>query len=358
MRPDRNILIRGKAGIDTAVRKRRGASASPPLSLPQDQPSAALQFDWDRVLAVAKRRLDQFLALEPQVLRGEDPEAIHDFRVASRRLQQILDLLFRRPQPPKIRKFRCSLRRARRALSVVRNCDVLMHNAERILRRKRISRRAPWEAFRNYLEEHRKKSFRKAARRLGRMNLSAFYVQMRGQLESLPDLHSLSHSRLEADEPAAETSASLSGQLAGALQETWLALEGRAAAWRDERTAPALHAVRIAAKRFRYLIEVIHELGDSSAKSALEPLRGLQDRLGNWNDLEVMEQMMLEMIASPEYLQEHLQLAIQIEQLVLRNRRIKKLGEGKILGALEDSPEWSALGGWVSHFLSTSSDAA
>ena len=357
MRQNRNILIRDKSRMDAAGRKRKGTLAPPP-SPSQEQPSAALQFDWDRMLPVAKRRLDQFLSLEPQVLRGEDPDAIHDFRVASRRLQQMLDLLFPRPHLPKIRKLRRSIRRARRALSVVRNCDVLMQNAERVLRRKRTARREPWEAFRSYLEDRRRKSFRKAARRLGRMNLSAFYVQMRGQLEALPDLHSLSHSRPETDEPSAETSASLSGQLAEGLQEMWLALEGRAAAWRDERTAPALHAVRIAAKRFRYLIEVVHELGDSSAESALGPLRAIQDRLGNWNDLEVMEQMMLEMIASPEYLQEHLQLAIEIEQLVLRNRRIKKLGEGKILGALEDSPEWRALGGWVSHFLSAFSEAA
>jgi CHAD domain-containing protein len=344
--------------MDTAGRRRRNASASAVLSPPQEHSTAALRFDWEQVLPVAKRRLDQFLSLEPQVLRGEDPDAIHDFRVASRRVQQILDLLFPRPHPPKIRKLRRSIRRARRALSVVRNCDVLMQAAERVLRRKRIARREPWEAFRNYLEDHRRKSFRKAARRLGRMNLSAFYVQMRSQFDALPDLHSLSHSRLEADEPATEKSLSLSGQLAGALQETWLALEGRAAAWREERAAPALHAVRIAAKRFRYLVEVIHELGDSSAESALGPLRAIQDRLGNWNDLEVMEQMMLEMIGDPEYLQEHLQLAIEIEQLVLRNRRVKKLGEGKILGALEDSPEWHALGGWVSQFLSASSEAA
>jgi CHAD domain-containing protein len=351
--------VRGEVLANVVVRGRKKALSAPELtSVSPELPGGAVQFDGEQLLAVAKQRLDRFLSLEPQVLRDEDVEAIHDFRVASRRLQQIFDLLFPRPRPPKIRKLRRSIRRARRALSVVRNCDVLMQRAGRTLGRKRLSHREPWEVFHSYLEGRRAKSFQKAARRLGRMKLSAFYVQMRSQLKVLPQLHSLAHSPSEIGEPAGATSASLSGRLATALQEAWLALEERTAEWREERSAPALHAVRIAAKQFRYLIEVIHELGDTSARSALEPLRRFQDRLGDWNDLEVMEQMMLEMIGSPEYLQEHLPLAIEIEQLVVRNRRTKKRGESRILSALEDSPEWSALGEWVNQFLSVSSDAA
>jgi len=65
------------------------------------------------------------------VLRGDDPDAIHDMRVASRRLQQILDLLYPKPRPQKIRKLWRTIRRDRTIFSSVRNCDVLLERGDR-----------------------------------------------------------------------------------------------------------------------------------------------------------------------------------------------------------------------------------
>ena len=93
---------------------------------------------WQRVPELARRQLDILISLQPKVLRGDDPDAIHDMRVASRRLQQILDLLYPKPRPQKIRKLRRIIRRARTTLSGVRNCDVLLQRVEKLLARKRL----------------------------------------------------------------------------------------------------------------------------------------------------------------------------------------------------------------------------
>ena len=50
---------------------------SPPETGPRDA--------WKKVRKLALRQLDRFMSLEPKVLRGDDPDAIHDLRVASRR---------------------------------------------------------------------------------------------------------------------------------------------------------------------------------------------------------------------------------------------------------------------------------
>src|SRR5438128_2359909 len=55
--------------------------------------------DWTKVRKLALEQMNRFISLEPKVLKGNKPNAIHDMRVASRRLQQLLDLLY--PAPPK-----------------------------------------------------------------------------------------------------------------------------------------------------------------------------------------------------------------------------------------------------------------
>lgn len=85
--------------------------------------------------------------------------------------------------------------------------------------------------------------------------------------------------------------------------------------------------MRIGAKKVRYLIEVIHQLEVFGSENALAILRHLQQHLGDWHDLEVQEQMMLEMVARPPFLRSHLDLAMEVEKLALRNRQRKKLYE-------------------------------
>ncbi|MBZ5544920.1 MAG: CHAD domain-containing protein, partial [Acidobacteriia bacterium] len=153
--------------------------APPPVPSPPDaEPLDA----WKKVRKLALRQLDRFISLEPKVLRGDDRDAIHDLRVASRRLQQVLDLLYPPPRPAEIRKLRRKIRRSRRALGEVRNCDVQLQHVERILARKRAARRQTWEAVRHYLRQRRAESFDKAMRKLSKINLAIFYVHLKDHL--------------------------------------------------------------------------------------------------------------------------------------------------------------------------------
>ena len=333
-------------------------SAAPARSTTSERGArrTSLARPWHRVLAAARRQLDQFVSLESKVLKGDNPEAIHDIRVASRRLQQVLDLLYPPPRPQKVRKLRRTIRRARRVLSAVRNCDVLLDRVERVLSRKRTSRREAWEVFRDYLQERREQSFRKASRRLSRLNLSAFYVRLREHLKTSVPAQSDSAPRAgQQATPIRDRDDLLRARLDAALRETWSSLESRVAQAKETPEAATLHAVRIAAKRVRYLIEVIHELDVSGSAEALAYLRDLQQHLGDWHDLEVLEQMMLEMVARPAFLLGRLELAMEVERLVLQHRRSKKAYEEKFFQMTGSSEEWKRLQERVEHFLSAES---
>src|ERR1700733_9731281 len=65
---------------------------------------------------LALRQLNRFVSYEAKVLKGDDADAIHDMRVGSRRLQQVLDLLYPKPRVPEIRRMRRQFRRCRQIL--------------------------------------------------------------------------------------------------------------------------------------------------------------------------------------------------------------------------------------------------
>jgi CHAD domain-containing protein len=57
-----------------------------------------------------------------------------------------------------------------------------------------------------------------------------------------------------------------------------------------------LHRLRIAAKRVRYLLEAVTEMGFGDATQALAWLRSLQDRIGDWHDLEALEEAIIQLV--------------------------------------------------------------
>lgn len=335
------------------------ASASvEPLPPAAERPAEAELLDeWEKVRKLALRQLDRFMALEPKVLRGDDRDAIHDIRVASRRLQQILDLVYPAPRAREIRRLRRKIRRSRRALSEVRNCDVLLQRVEETVAGKRTSRREAWTAVNHYLRQRRSASFEQALKKLSKVNLAIFYVRLKGHLApdgSVPVPGRHEHSVPFAVEPVAEQ---FHDRVSKALETVWHAFETQIAESHRDPRVPVIHGVRIAAKRLRYLIEVIHEFDVPGSADALAWLRKLQQHLGDWHDLEVLEQMMIEMVARPEFLREHLDLAMGVEKLILRNRETKKSYEAKYFQITLDSEGGERVKEWVGYLLSSPSAA-
>ena len=202
------------------------------------------------------------------MLKGDDPDAIHDMRVASRRLQQILDLIFPTPLPREARRLRRKIRRCRRALGDVRNCDVLLELVERRLARRRSSHREAWTAVQQHLQERRTESFARATRKLSRLNLAVFYMRTKSILDRLGAKADQGQIAQPLAHPGGAVLEPFPKRLAQALVGVWSEFEKQVATSHSEPSATSIHAARIGAKRLRYLLEVVNQFGISGSSQS------------------------------------------------------------------------------------------
>ncbi|MFM8319940.1 MAG: CHAD domain-containing protein [Chloroflexota bacterium] len=106
------------------------------LPFPEVQPRPGL--DADEPLAEAARKVMRFhfarmLAYEDGARLGEDIEALHDMRVATRRLRAAFDVFADAFEPGVLKPYLKGLRQAGRALGKVRDLDVFMEKAQHYL---------------------------------------------------------------------------------------------------------------------------------------------------------------------------------------------------------------------------------
>jgi len=344
-------------GPGTAIDPPPGSQVQPIREDPAGESTVLKEVErvdaWKKVRKLAMKQLDRFVSLEPKVLRGDDPDAIHDLRVASRRLQQVLDLLYPAPRPGEIRKLRRKIRRCRRVLGEVRNSDVQLARVERTLAAKRTARRETWEAVNHYLRQRRAEYFEKALRKLSKVNLAVFYVHLRSFLVSntaAPAVPQLGP--MEAPPPE-----QFYTRIGESLENVWQALETQIEESHRDARMSVIHGVRIAAKRVRYLIEVVHEFDVPGSKEAVQWLRSLQTHLGNWHDAEVLEQVMIEMVARPEFLREQLPIAMGVEKLILRNRKGKEGFKEKYFAMTRDSAQYERIKEWMAGIVAAPGEA-
>jgi CHAD domain-containing protein len=349
-------MTEAKPGIHTREPK-ASRPADPPLAGRAKTPRASIDKEWRKVRQLALRRLERFISMEPKVVGGDQPDAIHDLRVASRRLQQVLDMLHPPPRPREIRRLRRRIQRCRRVLGEVRNYDVFLGRVDGYLARKRTTHRDTWTAIEEYLRSRRTGLFQKAIRKFNRQNLTGLYVRLREHLRAAGDAPNGSQATRDVASSPETPAGDFWPRMARSLDPVWTAFEARVTESRDNPRPAAIHAVRLAAKRLRYLLEVIHEFRVPGCADQLAWLRRLQQHLGDWHDLETQSQIMAEMVAHPRFLREHLELCQKIIGVIQREQARKRSYEEKYFLMVRESPEWQRLNQWIGHLLASWSDS-
>jgi CHAD domain-containing protein len=257
--------------------------------------------------------------------KSNDADAVHDARVLSRRLQQGVGALFPKPRPGKVRRFRRRLRRTRRALGDWRNSDVLIELVQRRLARTRnpAGKRA-WRAVRDDLENKRGAHIASARATLGRWD----FKELSAPLKKL----------IESDE-ARRREASPAQDLRPRIDAAWTEWEAALAQARATQSAADIHRFRIAGKKLRYRMELLHELGEKDTAPSLKFLKKLQSELGKWHDREVLFQAAAEAIARPELLLRGSDIArVLLREIDAERVRQRKKME-KIFALAEKRPE-------------------
>jgi len=217
------------------------------------------------------------------VRQAQDIECVHRMRVASRRLRSALALFEECLPRKKLPDWQKQIRRITRALGAARDTDVQINWLDDTLRDLADARhKAGIERLRLRLRQKRERLQADVVNALDQLAASRAASEMEQTLRQ--DLVQARLSQVKADSPYVYERA----RAAIALRlEEFLAYE--ACVHRPEQVEE-LHAMRIAAKRLRYTMEVFAPLYEDNLKEPLKAAREAQDVLGDIHDCDVWGQ--------------------------------------------------------------------
>lgn len=227
-----------------------------------------------------RARLQALAAAWPRM--NEEADALHQVRVASRRLREALPVLSEGKRRRKLRKARRTMRRITRALGPVRELDVAIKSLGEI-EGKTPAIRAGIEHLREILLAERAERRADMIRRLA--SVSPEKIERR--LAALVELTDKPQKRAapSARKPAASPWQSvLSARIARRAKALRGAIERAGAIYLPDR----LHVVRITVKKLRYAVEVGRDARVPRTASMLRALKAAQDTLGHLHDFEVL----------------------------------------------------------------------
>jgi CHAD domain-containing protein len=313
----------------------RTSSVGPRSSAtPRLVPTRAKAAHPGRLSHLVDDQLERLSKVAALVLASDDAEAVHDLRVVTRRLQQLLAVVSARPRPKRIARLRRRLRRVRRALGTWRNYDVTLASVGARQRATRSPRRrAVWRVVREHLERSRLEEMIRARRRLLEEDLTGLVDRLRAVL--VDSVGGVATENIDlAVRSRAET----------AWQE-WQAAFARAEAKPD---VTEVHALRIATKRLRYRVELTRGLGEAAADAVVDWARRVQHHLGDWHDHQILQRLMAEALARPELLLNDVDVAASGVAELARERESAPPNDPAVLRAVSAEEGRQAVGEWLS----------
>ncbi len=247
-------------------------------------------------------------------LESDEVEAIHKLRVTTRKLQASLDLLQIGQDKAGVGKLKKRLRNLRRKLSEVRNYDVFLILLQQEAAN-RQSLHSPFEALIRELKQRRKARSSKIRKPIQSVNIDNFAKslglnlnhQEKNSKKADDDIQNpgLSLAHIADDQAILQHTAERIDQR---LEEfLLLAMQALPTTHPEE-----LHQLRIAAKRLRYLLELASEMGYNGNVAVLNWLRSLQDRIGDWHDLEAIEVEIISIVSRRKFIAKNLHEACTI----------------------------------------------
>jgi len=218
---------------------------------------------WERRLTALKKHLPAAL--------GGDVRAVHQARVASRRLREVLPVIGLSIPPQQLRRARRAARRVTRALGPVRELDVSLGLLGELAKAQPSHLRAVL-ATRARLDDEREARRRLMLRELSGPEQARIIARLEdvGWVAEPPSFqwrHLL-----------AERTGTRAAELASAVDEAGVLYD-----------LDRLHAVRIATKKLRYTLELAGETRAAATARLLKQLKATQDHLGYLHDLQVLK---------------------------------------------------------------------
>ncbi len=267
---------------------------------PQSEQPVQSEYDSAETVAEASRRMlrRQFKKLQSQekdVRADKDAEAVHQMRVATRRLRAVLAIIAEVAPPKQVRLFRKAIQRVARASSAVRDGDVFLEHIADYTASLPEEQRAEMQPLMNALHRDR----------------AAAHIDLLDQLETrrYADFKR-DFALFMTDEQKGWNTTLRVRDIAGSLiwqryedlraYETRLDLRnGNGVHEHDDE----LHQTRIAGKRLRYVLEMFADYLGPDTDQVLATLKRFQDHLGTVQDIAAtkayIEQLAIDREAHP-----------------------------------------------------------
>jgi len=215
---------------------------------------------------------------EPGARLGEDPEELHDLRVAGRRLDAVLRQ-FRASLPAPLLEIRLTLKTVLRALGAARDLDVALAELETFSRGLQRPEREGVEPLRRHLLSERRRA---RARMLSVLDTVWVQKSLR-ELNSLLAAPAAALERLPRQSPP-ELALNAVPKL---IKKRYRKLRKDAALVTADSSTEAVHEVRSQVKKLRYALEAVAVIYGKPADAMLAALHRWQESLGVQQDAAV-----------------------------------------------------------------------
>jgi CHAD domain-containing protein len=224
------------------------------------------------------RQTDDFLSFLPDVRNGVST-AIHDARVATRRMRELLPLVAAALRPSDLEDLGRVLRRATRRLGRARDLDVRLELFSTLEPAVPVSA-GELGRLRNEWREKRERRVRRAIKALERLDVDVLFGELRQTLQHRPLLYGIRR-HASAATPWEDVLAAQLRQRAGDVSDAIVRAGGVLFHNR-------LHATRVAMKKLRYSMEISTATGREDFEQELRAVRKTQELLGRLHDLDML----------------------------------------------------------------------
>lgn len=261
--------------------------------LPFPEPRDEMGLQAKDAVAEAGRKVMLFhfarmLSHEAGTRQGEDIEALHDMRVATRRLRAALQVFEEAFEPGALKPFRRGLQAVGRALGTVRDLDVFMEKAQRYAQALPEERRGGL----NPLLDHWQAEREMARAEMLKVLDGEAYAEFKRKFNIFLHTPGAGARPIPAGQPAPQTVA----EIAPVLIYSRLAETRAFAPFLKDAPIELLHMLRIEFKKLRYTLEYFEEVLGKQARYVINELKLLQDHLGDLNDAQVATQILRQFI--------------------------------------------------------------
>jgi CHAD domain-containing protein len=271
---------------------------------------------------IIRQRLAALSRTLPGARKG-DVQAVHQARVATRRIREALPLVARGRAGKSLRK---SVRKLTRVLGPVRELDVALLNLDQLRTSGELSE-AAIACLRQLVAEERQRLGSEMVKCLCQYDLQKLQKKAVAAANRGPWTGGTRDPRRAAQ---------AMGRAARRAVALRAAMENAAGIYLPDR----LHEVRIAVKKLRYALEIAQDLSGSRATTRIRALKRVQDLLGRMHDLEML-------IARTRAIQSRagapdLKLSADLDRLVrrleneCRRLHVRYMNERKALRAICD----------------------